>query len=231
MHIETIEDRPRRAAGRPRKKEVSERRNHLVGVASALFLESGYDRVSLARIAKEAGVAVRTIYSAFGGKAGLFAAALRAGRARFLDDGELLDAATGSVADVLERFGLRYLRYLTDPQVMRMRRVALADAGTSPTLEQAFRDAGPSATRALLARYFSDERVREQLRPDVAVEILPGYFIACVAGEYLWPGGSSVAAICDDSMPQYLRSRLSLFLHSVLITPPGDWHMGRKNTE
>jgi AcrR family transcriptional regulator len=220
MHVNGMLGRARRAAGRPRKGEANKRRDHLVDVASALFLEAGYHRVSLARIASEAGVAVRTIYDAFGGKAGLFEAVLRAGRARFIDDEEVLEPGAASIAAVLERFGLRYLRFLTDPQVVRLRRIVLSEAGTSQQLEQAFRDAGPGQTQSQLARYFSDERVRGQIRPDVPLELLPTYFIACIAGEYLWPGATPVAAIGEDCLHQQLRTRLPLFLRSVLNTAP-----------
>lgn len=220
MHVNGMLGRARRAAGRPRKGEAGKRREHLIDVASALFLEAGFHRVSLARIASEAGVAVRTIYSAFGGKAGLFEAVLHTGRARFMDDGEVLDPSAASIADVLGRFGLRYLRFLTDPQLVRLRRIVLSEAGTSQQLEQAFRDAGPGQTHAQLARYFSDERVRGQIRPDVPLELLPTYFIACIAGEYLWPGATSVATIGEDCLHRQLCARLPLFLRSVLLTAP-----------
>ena len=59
----------RRAAGRPPQHQIAERRTRLLQVAGDLFLQGGYHRVSLQRIASHAGVAVRTIYTTFGGKA------------------------------------------------------------------------------------------------------------------------------------------------------------------
>jgi len=79
------------AAGRPRKGEMDERKIHLIRVAEALFLERGYQRVSLAAIAGEARVAVRTIYLGFGGKAGLFRAVISEVGRRFIDDQHALD--------------------------------------------------------------------------------------------------------------------------------------------
>lgn len=55
------------AIGRPRKGETEQRRSHLISVATTLFVEKGYYRVSLAMIAQEARVAVRTHLPRFWG--------------------------------------------------------------------------------------------------------------------------------------------------------------------
>jgi TetR/AcrR family transcriptional repressor of mexJK operon len=69
------------SAGRPRSDEVVLRLDQLIACAADLFLKNGYHKVSLSLIAREARVAVRTIYLKFGGKAGLFAAVVHAHRA------------------------------------------------------------------------------------------------------------------------------------------------------
>ncbi|WP_219837446.1 helix-turn-helix domain-containing protein [Paenibacillus sp. R14(2021)] len=50
------------------------RRHLLLHLAAALFAERGYGKVSLEMIAREAHVAVRTIYVKFGGMAGILKA-------------------------------------------------------------------------------------------------------------------------------------------------------------
>jgi len=72
------------AAGRPRAADLEARMQNLVATAARLFSEKGYTKVSLEMIAREAHVAVRTIYVKFGGKTGLFNAVLTSGRARFM---------------------------------------------------------------------------------------------------------------------------------------------------
>jgi TetR/AcrR family transcriptional repressor of mexJK operon len=208
------------AAGRPRKGETEQRRRHLVAVAAELFLEHGYHRVSLALIAREARTAVRTIYLCFGGKAGLFGAVLRAERLRHLDDEHELDPAA-SIHAALTSFGQRHLDLLADPRVTRLRHMMLAEAGASPELAQSWREIGPVRTRALLARYFADTRVRAQLRPDVPLDLLPAYFVSCIAGEYLWPAFGTEHPGGGRTLPQLLEARLELFLRSVLSASPG----------
>lgn len=62
---------PRR--GRPLASETARRDAHILAVAEQLFLRFGYRQVSLARIAKSAQTATRTIYARFGGKHGMLA--------------------------------------------------------------------------------------------------------------------------------------------------------------
>ncbi len=207
------------AIGRPRKGEADQRRSHLIGVASTLFLERGYYRVSLALIAQQARVAVRTIYLGFGGKGGLFSAVLQQGLQRCMIDQQVLDP-TGPIIEVLGNFGLCYLRYLTDPQMVKLRRMVIAEANTSPDLEQTWWDAGPALTRALLTRYFYDLRVRSQMHPDVPLDLLPIHFMACIAGEYGWPRAPSTDATGGRTLQQLLDARIALFSRSVLIESP-----------
>ena len=63
--------------GRPRKGEESLSRDRLLDTALKLFLEHGYGNLSLETIARDARVSMRTIYSQFGGKAGLFGAVIK----------------------------------------------------------------------------------------------------------------------------------------------------------
>lgn len=59
-----------------RRLESDERRRLIVERATALFGQHGYDELSMARIAREAGVSKPLLYHYFPGKRALFAAAL-----------------------------------------------------------------------------------------------------------------------------------------------------------
>jgi len=220
LHNNEEPDRRNRAGGRPRKGEAALRKNHLIATAAELFLARGYHHVSLALIAREARVAVRTIYLDFGGKAGLFGAVLQEERLRYLDDAKTLDPAA-SIPAVLASFGLRHLLFLADSRVTRLRHMVLAETDTNPELTQAWRDAGPTHTSNLLAVYFNDPRVRTQLRPDIPLDLLPTHFISCIAGEYLWPAFSSCPPTGHRTLTQLFEARLTFFLRSVLTAAGG----------
>lgn len=63
-------------AGRRKESEIVSRDFQLPDVAACLFMNIGYHQVSINRIVRAAGVAGRTIYSRYGGKAGLLEAVI-----------------------------------------------------------------------------------------------------------------------------------------------------------
>src|SRR4051812_47661700 len=79
----SIDSASSKCAGRPRSSDVEARLHDLIHTAGQLFLKHGYRNVSLEMLAREAHVAVRTIYVKFGGKAGLLNAVLVANRERY----------------------------------------------------------------------------------------------------------------------------------------------------
>jgi AcrR family transcriptional regulator len=71
--IEVIEFK-RGPGGRPTRAEAERRHAALLETAMRLFLERGYEPVSIEEIAKQAGVAKRFIYARYADKAALFVA-------------------------------------------------------------------------------------------------------------------------------------------------------------
>ncbi|MCC2957163.1 TetR/AcrR family transcriptional regulator [Massilia sp. IC2-477] len=204
-----------KSAGRPKASEVEARTRELIDVAGCLFLKHGYTGVSLDTIAREARVAVRTIYVKFGGKAGLLKAVLAARRARFFPVGKM-DADQRPLREVIGEFAGHFYDMLCEPDAMALQRVVIAEAGSNPELADAFYDAGPRATREMLERYFARPDVRAQLRPDAPIALLPGHLIACINGDpvmrFLFPEREPVR----EEARRQLAERLELFYRSIL---------------
>ena len=64
--------RPANRAGRPTKADLERRKARIIEVAEAMFIEQGFAATTLEGIAREAGVATRTLYHHYGDKAALF---------------------------------------------------------------------------------------------------------------------------------------------------------------
>lgn len=205
--------------GRPRKGEAIERRSQLLRTAIVLFLERGYRHVNPALLARESGVAARTIYRSFDNKAALLATVLDDLRLRYMGNEPMLDPA-GDIAGVLGKFAYVYMRYLTDPQVIGLRRMILSETGASADLEPIWRDAGPAGMYGVLAHYFADIRIRFHLRPAVPLDLLPSHFMACIVGEHGWLNHATGEAAAGRTMRQLCDARIALFLQSVLLAPP-----------
>lgn len=204
-------------AGRPKAAEVEARQQHLIATACKLFLEHGYGNVSLEMIAREAHVAVRTIYTKFGGKTGLMKAAIDTNRERFYDMRDLEHDAR-PIVEILTEFAQQFFEMITGSNALRMKRMVLAESNRDPELTQTFLETGPYQTRKMLGRFFMRPEIRAQLADDVPVEELPTFFLICIMGDQFThlidTDGRAVEAFRAG-----LAARLKLFFRAVLRSP------------
>lgn len=205
----------RGGAGRPRSSEREARQQELVHTAGQLFIKHGYRNVSLEMLAREAHVAVRTIYVKFGGKAGLLKAVLHANRERFFRPQEMEQDAR-PIKENLRDFALHFLDLLSRPEAIAMHRMVLADAPTNPELAHAFFEAGPQQTRDMLFRFLSRPDIRCQLRDDVEMACLPIFLMNCIIGDPYERMLFGSPDLSPAEVEAALDQRLSLFYHSVL---------------
>lgn len=205
-------------AGRPKASEVEARTHDLVHTAGALFLKHGYSKVSLEMIAREARVAVRTIYVKFGGKAGLLKAAVAARREQFFPSGGM-ETDERPLREILDEFSQMLYSLLREPEVLAMQRAVIAESHTNAELAEAFYDAGPRLTRAMLERFFARPDIRAQLRDDVPVELLPTYLIGCISGDPIERFLPQQGQLDKDEARRQVAQRMELFYRSILKQP------------
>ena len=202
-------------AGRPRASELEARTQNLIHTAGMLFLNNGYGNVSLEMIAREAHVAVRTIYVKFGGKAGLLKAAIDANRDQFYTLNEL-DNDTRPMAQVLHEFGVHFYDMITAPVAVTLQRMVISEARTSPELAETFFNTGPRQTREMLQRYFARPDIRAQLSDEVDVALLPAFLLNCLIGDqytrFLFDSHDTLVTETSANVPK----RVELFLRAAL---------------
>lgn len=205
-----------KAAGRPRAADKEARLQSLLHTAAQLFLEKGYSKVSLEMIAREAHVAVRTIYVKFGGKVGLLNAVIAAGRARFFEGMHNMETDTRSLEAILGDFSLRFLELVSMPSFVNLHRMVVAEAKTSPELAQTFFQAGPQQTREELSRFFARPDIRAQLRSDIPHEMLAIHLLNCLLGDnmvrMLFPADHQPT---EDELRARVTQGLDLFFRGV----------------
>ena len=174
-----------KVAGRPRAADKEARLESLLHTAACLFLEKGYGKVSLELIAREAHVAVRTIYVKFGGKAGLLNAVIAKGRARYFSDMSSMETDTRPIEEILMDFAVRFIDLVSLPSFVSLHRMVIAEANTTPELATTFNQAGPMQTRELLSRLFARPDIKAQLRSELPPEMLAVHLINCIMGDQL----------------------------------------------
>ncbi|MGR8952708.1 MAG: TetR/AcrR family transcriptional regulator [Gammaproteobacteria bacterium] len=140
--------------GRPAKGSELLSRDRVLDTALTLFLEHGYGNLSMEAIAREARVSLRTIYSQFGSKAGLFGALIRRCSDQFV--GTL--ALEGPAEAALIAFAKEFLYRITRPDVVRMRSILIGESPRFPDLATQFYEQGPQRTLEHLTQFF----VRQQ---------------------------------------------------------------------
>lgn len=156
----------------------------ILDASTGLFLEFGYDRTSLARVAKSAGVSKATLFKQFPTKAELFeAAVLAAGDA---PDTEFVDPPSGDFRAGLIVLGLAYAELLTRPRMEELLRVVIAESPRFPELRERTFDFGTLPVLAALRRYFIAESAAGTANvddPDVAA----AQFLGMIATVVFWP--------------------------------------------
>jgi AcrR family transcriptional regulator len=192
----TDDVKPRRAYRSTKRAEQAARTRHAIThAAGALFRTRGYAAVSMPLIASEAGVAVETLYRAFGSKAGLIKAVI---------DAAVAGGSSRADVPVEERPAIRAIIEEPDPR----RQVALY-AATQPGIH---RRSGP-LLRALQGGAAADPELRA-LWMDIELSRLAGQggFVGMLAERGALRPGLSL----DDARDQ-LWALCSLAIHDMYV--------------
>ena len=156
----------------------------ILDAATGLFLELGYDRTSLARVAEIAGVSKATLFKQFPTKAELFEATVLA--AGDTPDNELVDPPSGDFRAGLVVLGLAYVELLSRPRMADLIRTVIAESPRFPELRERTFDFGTLPALAALRRYFLAENAAGIAKvddPDAAAT----QFLGMIATVIFWP--------------------------------------------
>src|SRR6267154_1330220 len=126
-------------------------RERILEAAFAAFTKSGYATTSTLEIATRARVSKRELYALVGNKQEMLVACISA-RARRLQVPTDLPVPHDreALAHVLASFGTQLVREITDPAVIAVFRLAIAEAVHAPEVAQALDSIGREASRAAL---------------------------------------------------------------------------------
>ncbi|UQS23830.1 TetR/AcrR family transcriptional regulator [Amycolatopsis thermalba] len=142
----------------------------VVEAATALFLTQGYVGTSVDDIAAAAHVSKRTVYNNFGDKENLFTEivlGVTATAEQFADKlvGALRD--TTDVAAALRTLARQHVGAVSNPQIVRLRRLIIAEAARFPELAREYHRRAPGRVITALAEAFAALGERGALRvPD-----------------------------------------------------------------
>jgi AcrR family transcriptional regulator len=141
-------------------------RDRILAAAFSAFTERGFAETSTLEIATRARASKRELYALFGNKQEMLVACIseRARRLRLpVDLPELRDRET--LRTTLVAFGARLVREVSEPAVVAMFRLAIAEAARTPDIAQALNDIAIAASR---------DSLREIMRRAQSARLLSG---------------------------------------------------------
>ncbi len=159
-------------------------RSAILAAATALFLEGGYVRTSLARVAENAGVSKATLFKQFPTKAALFeASVLAVGQAPGRD---IVVPPPGNLHDGLLALGREYAELLAHPRTADLIQLVIAEAPRFPELRERTFDFGTLPALASLSRYLRAEQASGSVKMN-SPETATAQFLGMIATAVFWP--------------------------------------------
>jgi AcrR family transcriptional regulator len=192
---------PRRLPGRPRSVKAD---RAILDAALALFVEHGFDNVSIDDIAARAGVGRATVYRRWSSKAALIAEAIASERG----DPELaIDALAGSPRHIFDSLALT----LTAPDMKQIMARLIGASVDHPELIAAYWRTYMEPRRMAVLSLLQAAQARGQLPPDADVSIVLDVISGAIAHQVLVRPGERTA---DE-----IKSHLLAVLRELGIDP------------
>ncbi|MGH8119583.1 MAG: TetR/AcrR family transcriptional regulator [Gammaproteobacteria bacterium] len=125
--------RPRRS-GRPTRHTAERLREHILTVATGLFLHHGYGATSIEEVARRARISKRTFYHRFADKAALFAAVVHGIIDRLHPPADVPLLSQVNLQENLLRLARLMLQAAVTPQAVALHRLIIAESARFPEL-------------------------------------------------------------------------------------------------
>jgi AcrR family transcriptional regulator len=126
--------------GRPTREEAERRHRSLLETAFRLFLEKGWDAVSVDEISRQSRVAKGFIYARYTDKAALFVGAIERLMADAMGTLQMPEPLPDDVEQGLYAFGRKLLDVVLQPEALAFHRKLIAEAARFPGLAKLFID-------------------------------------------------------------------------------------------
>ena len=163
------------AKNRQQDVEESAVRARILDAAFAAFMKNGYATTSTLEIATRARVSKRELYALVGNKQEMLIACIRQ-RAKRLDVPTDLPLPSDreALAQLLASFGAKLVHEISDPAVIAVFRLAIAEAVQAPEVARVLDSIGREASRSALRKIMAQAQASGLLWRDLMVSLLLG---------------------------------------------------------
>lgn len=149
----------------PKHEDEPSVRGRIMEAAFKAFMKNGYTAASTLDIATHARVSKRELYALFGNKQQMLAACIRERAGRLQMPSDLPVARDRETLErVLASFGTQLVREVSDPTVVAVFRLAIAEALRAPEVAQALDSIGRETGRAALRKIMTQAQASSLLK-------------------------------------------------------------------
>ncbi|MDQ3205180.1 MAG: TetR/AcrR family transcriptional regulator [Pseudomonadota bacterium] len=209
---------PRTPGPGPGRPKDLAKRAAILDAAKRMFTQQGYEGASMDQIAAEAGVSKLTVYSHFGDKESLFAAAVRAHCEQQLPS-SLFDPSPGTpLRKRLMTIAQAFYAMVSQPEAVAGHRILCTPQLADSPLPQMFWEAGPKRVQAEFAALLR----RRVQAGELEIQDVPrasSQFFTLLKGE---PHARLVLGCCSvgqDDIQAHLQASVDLFVRAYSPRP------------
>lgn len=197
--------------GRPSAAEAERRRLTLLESAARLFLERGFDAVSIDEISRRSGVAKRFIYARYKSKEELFIAAIDQISQEKLQALRETEKPPEGAEEGLTQFASRLLELALHPDAIALHRLFMSAAPRFPELTRAYIERNRSRNLGELRRLLEVYAERGEIVLDDPQLVAEHFFILTIG----IPQRLALLGLREapEEESRRLRSAVRLFLH------------------
>lgn len=193
--------------------DAIEVRTRILDAAFAAFMKNGYAATSTLEIATRARVSKRELYALVGNKQEILIACIGERATRLKVPADLpIPHDREMLAQVLASFGAQLVREVTDPTVIAVFRLAIADAARAPEVAQALDSVGREASRAALRQIMTRAQTSKLVdgRPGELAEQFSGLLwgnlmVSLLLGVAERPSSREATARARDATAAFLQ--------------------------
>ena len=192
--------------------------------AAELFLERGYDGVSIDELIRSAGGSKASVYHFYGDKEGLFTVVMDDTLEDLIVPLKALNFEGLPLREGLKTFATTLLSILLQPRHLAFQRLVLTEALRRPAIGRSWYRNGPVATCELLRQFLAEQQRLGHIRPDVAPGQAASLFHDMVVFTLL---NRAMMAIEDPPTPDEVAATIEQGVRLMLdgVVPPADKKM------
>jgi len=205
---------PAQTAKKRRGGRLTEtRRNEIVRKAALLFIDRGFESVTVDDIISVVGGSKATLYSQFGGKDGLFETVIK----RYCSDVSMAIHfdTSGDTAEQLTRIGHAFLKMVLSSRILELHRLMVSIGKRFPSIAPLFYAWGPESAYKIVAAWIEKQQTAGNLRAGDPHE-LAVLFLDMLIGKHQLALLLSVPRMHGQKMlDETVHMAVSVFLHGT----------------